>query len=308
MQLSREQLLLIGSVVLQFIVLFGMIFFYQGIFIGGTEVILRTEPVDPRDLLRGQYVALRYDISTLEPGLFQESEFNTGERSLLPGETLYVSLEPRGGTIWMPTRATRVKPSDGVAIRGTVEGPGGPGGTILVHYGIESYFVDPERAKELEAQARRGTLLMRVVVDSDGKAVIKGVYEGGDGGAVLGIGNAQMRSRDARRITDIKKIQLALELYFDANRSRYPSSLDLLTSNFIPSLPRDPADGASYSYFRCADGLRYHLGADLEALDNPALASDADVTALCPGDMIQGNDQGSCLGAVTNRFCHDMAP
>lgn len=32
----------------------------------GTEVILKTEPVDPRDLFRGDYVVLNYEISTLD--------------------------------------------------------------------------------------------------------------------------------------------------------------------------------------------------------------------------------------------------
>ena len=31
----------------------------------GTEVLLKTAPVDPRDLLRGDYVILTYDISTI---------------------------------------------------------------------------------------------------------------------------------------------------------------------------------------------------------------------------------------------------
>src|SRR3954452_10977974 len=34
----------------------------------GTEVTLQTQPVDPRDLLRGDYVVLRYDISQLAAG------------------------------------------------------------------------------------------------------------------------------------------------------------------------------------------------------------------------------------------------
>src|SRR4051794_36188355 len=34
----------------------------------GAEVTLQTEPVDPRDLLRGDYVVLRYDISQLPAG------------------------------------------------------------------------------------------------------------------------------------------------------------------------------------------------------------------------------------------------
>src|SRR3989344_3670842 len=33
---------------------------------GGQEVLLQTVPVDPRDIFRGDYVTLRYEISTLD--------------------------------------------------------------------------------------------------------------------------------------------------------------------------------------------------------------------------------------------------
>ncbi len=69
---------------------------------------------------------------------------------------------------------------------------------------------------------------------------------------------ARKKARDARRIADIKQIQLALELYYDAN-SEYPMlrtytnsasdgcgyqdgwcDLEDDLSPYIPSLPRDP--------------------------------------------------------------------
>ena len=34
----------------------------------GTDVTLQTRPVDPRDLLRGDYVTLSYEISRVPPG------------------------------------------------------------------------------------------------------------------------------------------------------------------------------------------------------------------------------------------------
>ena len=37
----------------------------------GRDVLLKTVPVDPRDLLRGDYVILSYDISRLQPELFK---------------------------------------------------------------------------------------------------------------------------------------------------------------------------------------------------------------------------------------------
>ena len=38
-----------------------------GVLREGTEVTLQTRPVDPRDFLRGDYVQLRYDISSVRP-------------------------------------------------------------------------------------------------------------------------------------------------------------------------------------------------------------------------------------------------
>ena len=38
----------------------------EKVFLTGDEIRLKVKPVDPRDLLRGQYVALNYDISEIQ--------------------------------------------------------------------------------------------------------------------------------------------------------------------------------------------------------------------------------------------------
>jgi prepilin-type N-terminal cleavage/methylation domain-containing protein len=66
---------------------------------------------------------------------------------------------------------------------------------------------------------------------------------------------ARKKGRDARRIADVKEVQLALELYYDAN-SGYPSSaggnLSLISSALTPTdisvLPTDPTNSGSYIY------------------------------------------------------------
>ena len=50
---------------------------------GGTEIRLRTVPVDPRDLFRGDYVILAYPISTVEAA---------GQPGFQRGERVYVCL------------------------------------------------------------------------------------------------------------------------------------------------------------------------------------------------------------------------
>ena len=104
------------------------------------------------------------------------------------------------------------------------------------------------------------------------------------------LNSARQKSRDARRIADIKQTQLALELYFDANRN-YPVVLDaasLITPGYISSIPLDPLTGVAYSYAALGSGTTcsgYHMGATLEGATNSVLSSDVDAAAgtACTG-------------------------
>lgn len=107
------------------------------------------------------------------------------------------------------------------------------------------------------------------------------------------LNTARRKSRDARRISDVKQIQLALELYFDSLSSpSYPVAsatcnattaygLEVVaTGGFIPGIPRDP--NATVNCYRYATPpaptpyLTYHIGATLEDPANPAFNSDKD--------------------------------
>ncbi len=53
-------------VLLQLFLLAGIVAYRQYWLATGERVLLRTEPVDPRDIFRGDYVRLGYGISTLD--------------------------------------------------------------------------------------------------------------------------------------------------------------------------------------------------------------------------------------------------
>jgi len=105
------------------------------------------------------------------------------------------------------------------------------------------------------------------------------------------LNSAREKSRDAKRVSDIKQLQLALELYFDSN-SAYPTTLGALASStpaYIPTVPSDPL-GAAYQYAALQGSsstncLSYHLGATLENGSHSALNSDSDSAAgtICSG-------------------------
>jgi prepilin-type N-terminal cleavage/methylation domain-containing protein len=135
---------------------------------------------------------------------------------------------------------------------------------------------------------------------------------------LAGFNSARQKSRDARRLEDIRQIRTALELYYATNRN-YPAVLNaasLITApnNFMPSIPVDPSTGAAYSYAAIGSGVNctnYHLGATLENTGHSALNGDADTTgaAVCTGSATDftGADSGTCSGSGTGA-CYDIKP
>lgn len=121
------------------------------------------------------------------------------------------------------------------------------------------------------------------------------------------LNNARRKSRDARRITDVKQIQLALELYFDAQGNAYPTSsatcdqttnargLEALSAGgFIPQISRDPLSTAGtpicYLYADPGDPrTSYHLSAQLEDASNPAFSGDKDCNSATAGSCYTGS-------------------
>ena len=115
------------------------------------------------------------------------------------------------------------------------------------------------------------------------------------------LNSARKKSRDARRVADIKQVQLALELYFDSNPATgYPVALSLLAPTYIPVVPTDPSTQAAYPYSALGSGTNctsYHLRATLEETTNSALNSDSDAVAgtVCTGSAADADGTGSTI-------------
>ena len=132
----------------------------------GKSVVLQTAPVDPRDIFRGDYVVLRYEISTLSniPGL----------RTVKEGDKAYVRLEQRVD-IWEATEISKVPREEwAVFISGKVTNV--RDNRITMEYGIEAYFVPEGKGREIE---RAGDIKVRVSLDRSGIAIIKNLIVDG---------------------------------------------------------------------------------------------------------------------------------
>ena len=141
------------------------------------------------------------------------------------------------------------------------------------------------------------------------------------------LNSARKKGRDARRVSDVKQLQLALELYYDANGA-YPSAVtaaNLVNAGYISTIPTDPSNSAVYAYTpygatgATATCSNYHLGASLETSGHTALASDADVTSLPSGYAVctfsgspsadfSGTDSAACKSGDAGVACYDVKP
>lgn len=143
----------------------------------GHEIVMQTQPVDPRDLLRGDYVTLGYAIS----------QFNIAPQAVPPdlrkGDVFYAVLEKGTDDAWSVKRIAASYPKDAQPgelvlrgrIRGIFEGPPEKGSTVSARYGIESYFVPEGTGRVMEDEVRQHGVKAVVAVGSDGEAAIKGL-------------------------------------------------------------------------------------------------------------------------------------
>ncbi|MDO9513642.1 MAG: GDYXXLXY domain-containing protein [Elusimicrobiota bacterium] len=142
----------------------GLIGYKQRILATGIKVLLETVPVDPRDFLRGDYVILRYKISSLS-GIPGKSDFKRGDR-------VYVKLEP-GAEYWeaVAMKAKNEIERGDVVIKGKIQRGG------VVKYGIESYFVPEGKGREIEKNmAGRSKVAVEVIVDKNGNGIINKLF------------------------------------------------------------------------------------------------------------------------------------
>jgi uncharacterized membrane-anchored protein len=165
---NHQRLLLHLGVALQLAVLTFMIALPLRTLVMGDTILLRSAPVDPRDLFRGDYVILSYEISrpwtignTGQPAVWQQGNEHAGK-------TIYVLLKPaEDGKHWEADGYQFTEPSGNTFIRGTVN----PSGTV--EYGIESYFVQEGQGHVYEQAILDRKLAAEVAVDHHGQAQLK---------------------------------------------------------------------------------------------------------------------------------------
>ena len=146
----------------------------------GREVVLKTEPMDPRDIFRGHYARLNYEISRIPSNLVEDLKPGVYASG---GSAIHVILAPGGDGFWHPVRALLGTPRTIAPGRVMLKGrlkwtiDGGSSGAIAVTYGIERYYASRKRALDVERLGRDRDTPVGVIVrvSPAGKAAIAGL-------------------------------------------------------------------------------------------------------------------------------------
>ncbi|RWC48135.1 MAG: hypothetical protein EOS55_12390 [Mesorhizobium sp.] len=149
----------------------------------GKEVLLKIEPVDPRDLLRGDYIILGYEISRIPVKMIADippDKLSSDDTSIV------VRLKKGADGYWAPTTAWFGKaPTPATADEADISGHiaegwdlRSEGGTVAPDYGIERFYLPEGEGMAIQNDMRVRPFGIRLALAGDGTAQIKALVDG----------------------------------------------------------------------------------------------------------------------------------
>jgi uncharacterized membrane-anchored protein len=138
----------------------------------GKIILLETRRVDPRDMLRGDYLMLNYKISDVPTNLFSPPV----KKDLPYGTKVFVALAPGTNQFYEVVKASTnefIPTTDEILLRGKSEERWWSTNSIHVAYGIENYYVAENTGNPT------GKLTVQVIVPASGHPKIKEVFVDG---------------------------------------------------------------------------------------------------------------------------------
>lgn len=159
--MKKQYTALIVVICLILIVISSFILYNQWPFMTGKKLILATQPVDPFDPFRGQYMTINYEISIIS----DVEGFNEGD-------SVYVTLKEDEQGIWRKESVSKLNPDKGDFIKGKVTSV--YENRISVEYGIEQFFF--ERHAELPTR----NITIEAIVANSGRAKLVQLLHNGE--------------------------------------------------------------------------------------------------------------------------------
>ncbi|MBZ9927734.1 GDYXXLXY domain-containing protein [Mesorhizobium sp. BR1-1-4] len=149
----------------------------------GKEVLLKIQPVDPRDLLRGDYIVLGYDISRIPVKMMANI---ASDKQSSDDTSIVVRLKKGADGYWTPTAAWfGTAPTPAAADEADISGHvaagwdlRGEGMTIAPDYGIERFYLPEGEGMAIQSDMRVRPFGIKLALAADGTAQIKALMDG----------------------------------------------------------------------------------------------------------------------------------
>ncbi len=163
------------AIIFQIVIIVYMVTASMMPLVTGKEIVLKTVPIDPRDLLRGDYVTLNYGFNYLRLDSIK-NDVRGGKYRF--GDELYIELKKKDN-YYESVGLWKYPPENKTYMKVTVQRFYGfeKYGFASLRGGIESYYTDSETARRLEMRSRDVSAITEVyvMVAPDGQARIKDI-------------------------------------------------------------------------------------------------------------------------------------
>lgn len=137
----------------------------------GETVMLKTIPVDPTDLLYGDYVDLQYEISDVSANVFDPLLRQKAKKDMAFEQTpVYVSLK-KNKNFYVIERVSETKPRSSLFLEGKLQSQPFAANTYMIDYPLNRFYVAEGSGLKLEKLSQKGALVVELKVHN-GYAVL----------------------------------------------------------------------------------------------------------------------------------------
>lgn len=146
---------LIFAIFLQILVFFAFLFYALFPIILGEKITLKISGFDPRDILLGNYIYLKFDDLSDIPNTLNFKK----------DEEIYFSLKDEKG-IFKPKNISKTKPKNGIFIKGKIERIyfKNKKSFVNIRFGIEKFYKDKKTALKFQKTLNNNSALANIYI------------------------------------------------------------------------------------------------------------------------------------------------
>ncbi|WP_301109729.1 GDYXXLXY domain-containing protein [Sporosarcina sp.] len=134
----------------------------------GTPIVLETIPVDPRDILYGDYVSLQFAVEEFKEDVIEPELLKDLKKQSFGKIVVYAVLQKEHGDLYGLKSVTAEKPDSGIFLEGQMYRYGdsivGEEITYYADFLPDRFYVPENTGQRLENLSRKGKLIAKMKV------------------------------------------------------------------------------------------------------------------------------------------------